>query len=282
MISNAPLYMLLIAALSGCALFLVLRNQLSAWACLLVFVCVFSVQIVFEQSYVNNARQRAELATTGELNFVAQRLMGQLGSHLSAAEGLAAYIASNPDLSQAEFEAFAHAIFSRQDFLINLAAAPGLVIDKVYPLAGNEDALGLHYLETASQRDAVLRARDGREAVLAGPVELVQGGIALIARLPVYVNAEDGTSKFWGIVSATMDANKVFAAAGLSKNGQNPQIALRGVDGQGSRGDVFFGPAELFSADGVILLPIPVASGNWLLAAVARATKAGTQQPAFL
>ena len=87
MISNASLYLLLIAALSGCALYLVLRHQLSAWACLLVFVCVFSVQIVFEQSYVNNARQRAELATTGELNFVAQRLMGQLGSHLAAAEG---------------------------------------------------------------------------------------------------------------------------------------------------------------------------------------------------
>lgn len=267
MISNAPLYLLLIAALSGCALLLVVRHKLSAWACLLVLVSVFSVQITFEQSYVNNARHRAELATTGELNFVAQRLMGLLGSHLAAAEGLAAYIASNPELSQAEFDAFAQAIFSRHDFLINLAAAPGLVIDKVYPLAGNEDALGLDYLDIPSQRDAVLRARDGREAVLAGPVELVQGGSALIGRLPVYVKAQDGTSSFWGVVSATMDANKIFAAAGLAKNGQRLQIALRGVDSQGSRGDVFYGPPGLFSAEGAILLPIPTASGNWLMAA---------------
>ena len=34
--------------------------------------------------------------------------------------------------------------------------------------------------------NAVLRARDAREAVLAGLVELVQGGVALIGRLPVF------------------------------------------------------------------------------------------------
>lgn len=267
MISNASLYLLLIAALAGCALFMVLRYRLSAWACLLVFVTVFPVQIGFEQSLVNNVRQRAEIATTGELNFVAQRLMGLLGSHLAAAEGLAAYIASNPDLNAAEFDAFAQAIFSRHDFLIDLTAAPDMVIDRVYPLAGNQSTLGSSYLNSPSQREAVMRARDGREAVLAGPLELVQGGVAMIGRLPVFVHEEDGTSTFWGIVSATMDAHKIYAAAGLTRRGQDLQIALRGVDGQGSRGEVFYGSAELFDAQDVILLPIAIASGNWLMAA---------------
>ncbi len=267
MISNAPLYLLLIAALSGCAVFLVMRQKVAAWACLLVFASVFPVELAFEQSYVENGRQQAELEATHELNFTAQRLMGQLASHLAALEGLAAYVSSNPDISQSEFEAFVQAIFARQDFLINMAAAPDLVVNRLYPLAGNEEALGLNYLKTPSQRGAVLRARDEGRAVLAGPVELVQGGVGIIGRLPVFVPREDGSSRFWGIVSATMDAEKVFAAAGLSSNRHNLQIAVRGVDGQGSRGAVFYGPEELFSTEGVILLPIPVASGNWLMAA---------------
>ena len=45
------------------------------------------------------------------------------------------------------------------------------------------------------------------------------------------------------------------------------QVALRGVDGQGSRGDVFLGAPELFTAKDTITLPISVASGNWLMAA---------------
>lgn len=267
MVSFAPLYLLLIAALAGCALVLVLRFGLSAWACVLVFVSAFSIEAGFEYSHVKNERQHAELEATNKLNYIAQRLMGQLGAHLAAVEGLAAYIASNPQLSQAEFDRLAEAIFSRQDFLINMAAAPDLVVDMVYPMAGNEGALGLNYLHTPNQREAVLRARDKRAAVLAGPVKLIQGGVALIGRLPVYINAEDGTTHFWGIVSATMDANKIFAASGVGDNVKDLRIALRGVDGRGSRGEVFFGPEELFSSKETILLPIPVASGNWLMAA---------------
>ncbi|MCB1689155.1 MAG: CHASE domain-containing protein, partial [Halioglobus sp.] len=267
MLSNAPLYLLLIAALVGCGLFLVLRRGLSPVACGLVFLSVFPGEFGFEYSYIENERQRAELETTSEVNFIAQRLTGKLGAQLAAVEGLATYIASNPGLSQAEFDAFAHAIFARQDFLISIAAAPGLVVNMVYPLAGNETALGLDYLKMPSQRKAVLRARDERKAVLAGPVELVQGGVALIGRLPVYIEEENGTSRFWGIVSATMDAEKVFAAAGLDGHRSGVQIAVRGVDGQGSRGSVFYGSPELFGEEGVVLLPIPVASGNWLMAA---------------
>ncbi len=267
MLSNAPLYLLLITALAGCALFLVLRRGVSALACALLFISVFPIELAFEHAYIENERQRAELDATSELNFVAQRLMGQLGAHLAAVEGLAAFIASNPDISQAEFDAFAQAIFSRHNFLINMAAAPDLVVNMIYPLAGNEAALGLDYMKLPSQRAAVLRARDRQRAVLAGPLELVQGGVALIGRLPVYVEEAAGTRRFWGIVSATMDAGKVFAAAGLDGSRSNLEVALRGVDGEGSRGNVFFGSPELFGEKDAILLPIPVASGNWLMAA---------------
>jgi len=266
MLSNAPLYFVLTAVLVASALFLIVRNRLSVWPCLLVFVSVFPLQLALEQAYVENERQRAELDVASELNVVALRLMGRLGSHLAVVEGLAAYIASNPDVTQAEFDAFAKSIFGRQGFLINIAAAPDMVVSMVYPLEGNQDALGIDYLEIPSQRAAVLRARDGGAAVLAGPVELVQGGLALIGLLPVYVSEEEGTSRFWGIVSVTMDARKVLAAAGLGEQREDLQIALRGVDGQGSRGDVFYGPPELFTAPGAVLLPIPVAAGNWLIA----------------
>lgn len=267
MISNAALYMLLIVLLAGCGLLLVVRSRLRAWACLLVFICVFPVEIGLELSYVENARQRSELAATSQLNSVAQRLMGKLGSNLAGLEGLAAYITSNPDVNEAEFDAFAKAIFDRQNFLISMAAAPNLVVNMVYPLKGNEGALGLNYLHSDTQRDAVLRARDLREPVLAGPLQLVQGGVALIARVPVYVTEADGSSRFWGVVSATMDAGKLLVAAGLDERSHGLDIALRGVDGRGSRGEVFYGSPRLFSEEGVILLPIPVAAGNWLMAA---------------
>jgi diguanylate cyclase (GGDEF)-like protein/PAS domain S-box-containing protein len=267
MISYAPLYLLLIALLVVYARVVVVRYGVPGWACVLVFLSVFPVELALEKGHVETGRQRAEIEASSELNIIAQQLTGQLGSPLAAVEGLAAYAASNPDMNQAEFEAFAKAVFERQHILLNVAIAHDLVIDMIYPLAGNEAVLGLNYMEVPAQRDAVLRARDEGKTVLAGPIELMQGGTALIGRIPVFVTEKDGSRKFWGIVSATMDAHKIFAAAGLGEQREDMQIALRGVDGEGQRGGVFYGPEELFSTSGIIEVEIPAASGSWLMAA---------------
>ena len=219
-----------------------------------------------ELSHVERERGEAKLQASRELNLIANRLNGLVGSHIAAGEGLAAYIATHPDLSRSEFEEFARVVFLRNAHLINLAAAPDMVISMIYPQQGNEAAVGLDYRQTPSQRDAVLRARERREAVLAGPVQLVQGGLGLLGRLPVFVR-EGGAREFWGIVTATMDARRIFEAAGLSSGNSKLEIALRGLDGLGERGEVFFGDTELFSDAGTIHLPVSADWGEWIMAA---------------
>jgi len=44
--------------------------------------------------------------------------------------------------------------------------------------------------------------------VIAGPVELLQGGVALIGRLPVFVkspNDATGTERYWGLAIILID-----------------------------------------------------------------------------
>jgi len=266
MIGEPMLYWLLIALLALASLFLIRQSRMPLLATTLVFVSIFSVQHELEKGYVESERQNVNLAKTRELGSIAHKITGIVGAHLSAAEGLAAYINTQPDLNEQQFNEFAASLFARQPYMINVAAAPDLVVSMIYPLAGNEPALGLDYLQHPGQRDAVLRARDTNQPVLAGPVQLVQGGWALIGRLPVYVQNARGEQRFWGIVSATMDARRIFAAAGLSEFGDE-QLALRGVDGSGASGSVFFGSSDVFKSAGVVTLPISVAAGEWVMAA---------------
>lgn len=266
MTSHAPAYLALVGVLAVFSFYLVRRRRLGGWSTLLVFASVFPVAVNVELSHVEGERGEAKLQASRELNLIANRLNGLVGSHIAAGEGVAAYIATHPDLSRTEFEKFARAVFERHPHLINLAAAPDLVISMIYPLKGNEAAVGLDYRRTPSQRDAVLRARDRGEAVLAGPVQLVQGGLGLLGRLPVFVR-DGGASEFWGIVSATMDARAIFEAAGLRESNSNLQIAIRGLDGLGERGEVFFGDAELFNDAGTIHLPVTAEWGEWMMAA---------------
>ncbi|RVD48061.1 hypothetical protein EN783_35415, partial [Mesorhizobium sp. M2D.F.Ca.ET.140.01.1.1] len=67
-----------------------------------------------------------------------------------------------------------------------------------------------------SQRMAALRARDERALVLAGPVDLAQGGRGFIGRIPVFVPTAGGGDRFWGIVSAVIDVDRLYAASGLT------------------------------------------------------------------
>lgn len=73
-----------------------------------------------------------------------------------------------------------------------LSAAPGMAIRHVYPLRGNEKAIGLYLDRHPVQAAAARLARSSREIVVAGPIQLVQGGSALVSRVPVYIGGGSG------------------------------------------------------------------------------------------
>jgi diguanylate cyclase (GGDEF)-like protein/PAS domain S-box-containing protein len=79
-----------------------------------------------------------------------------------------------------------------------LALAPDGVIRNVVPMSGNEMAVGLDLFNTPAQRKESLLARDSGKLTLAGPLELVQGGMGLVGRMPVFLEDDSGHSFFWG------------------------------------------------------------------------------------
>lgn len=66
----------------------------------------------------------------------------------------------------------------------------------VYPLAGNEAAIGFDLLNHPIQG---AMTRPMLETELAGPVELVQGGTALIHRVPILLTPPGGLHPVAGI-----------------------------------------------------------------------------------
>ncbi len=70
-----------------------------------------------------------------------------------------------------------------------------------------------------------------------------------MVRLPVYLNDKQGQEYFWGIVSAVIDSEKLFAVSGLGDPALGIDVAIRGKDSEGARGDVFLGRPEVFAAD---------------------------------
>ncbi|MBD5778476.1 CHASE domain-containing protein [Pelagicoccus sp. NFK12] len=229
-------------------------------------VLVLAVIVIFAANTLRGILRSADLekavklqeeAVLLEANAIRYRLEAETLSSFYLITSLGAYISVNPDLSQEEFSRFASTIFEAKPGLVNIAAAPDLVIRYVYPMKGNEAALGLDYMKHPTQKLAALAVRDSGQPVIAGPLNLVQGGVAVIGRFPVY-----DESGFWGIVSTPIYLNQLLKDSGLLDEQLSIEMALRGKDGKGAEGDVFFGDPELFSGHS-LLIPVQLFSGSW-------------------
>lgn len=201
------------------------------------------------------------------------KLTSQITEGIYILSGLRAYIEANPNITDQEFKRYADSVKRLEPAIRSIAAAPDMVIRFVYPLEGNEASLGLDYRHAPiEQRAAAFRALRAGRPVVAGPVNLVQGGKALIIRLPVYVRQADRSMKEWGILAAPIDLDAFYKLSGILDFQEEYSLALRGVDGLGYRGDVFLGDASLFTeALNSVQIPINFGDGEWVLALVPKA-----------
>ncbi|MDX1573030.1 MAG: EAL domain-containing protein [Methylophaga sp.] len=224
------------------------------------------VAAIYVNHVVQDRNQSALFAETQQqLSRYHNQLVTNLQNHIQIVRGLPGLFAVNPALTQAEFEiAMAH-LLDGQNQLRNIAAAPDMVIRYMYPVAGNEAAIGLNYQQSPEQFAAAERARTSGRLVLAGPLQLRQGGNGLITRIPVFLAGEQ-EDKFWGIISAVIDSDAFFKASGLVAGEMPVELAIRGKDGLGEDGDMVWGDAALFE-DPQLTMQLDLPDGYWQMVA---------------
>lgn len=207
------------------------------------------------------AEQR--LVASERLTQVASRLETKIHGNVNLIQGLAAAIAANPDMTQAQFSALSERIFSVPSQLRNVVAAPGLVVQHVYPFDENKQLIGQDYNANPQQARSVFEAIKRRKTTVAGPVKLIQGGQGLFARYPVF---SLGSGHFWGIVSTVIDTERLYRDSNLDSAQQTLNIAIARRP-QPSQKDVFVGDPSVFAEDSV-RTSVELGYDTWYLAAL--------------
>lgn len=213
--------------------------------------------------------QRDHAETLDQLSIVRGRIESAINARLFLNRGLVAYASTHPQITVPEFQSFAAALARQQHGIRSIQLAKDSIVSHIYPIAGNEAALGLKLLAQPKQRDAVLRAIESRDTVVAGPVELVQGGTAFVSRTPVFLTPPGGkpdSGAYWGLATVILDKDSLFEEAGLSRESASLNFALRGKDSTGAAGETFWGDPRLFEENSV-RLDVTLPNGSWQIAA---------------
>ncbi len=194
-------------------------------------------------------------------------LENELYARIYYTKSVAAYISLHPDVTEEEFHNLASELVGADSVINSMSISPSGVISAVYPTRGHEAAIGLDLLDHPARRKIVEQTIHTGRTYVAGPVELVEGGIAFISYTPIFDKTGDIPWEFWGMTDIVIFRDSLFEAAGLSSNEGGAQIALRGYDGLGAGGEVFFGDPAVFD-DRPVQVTVQLPDGEWILAGV--------------
>lgn len=150
------------------------------------------------------------------------------------------------------------------DSVSHISLSPNGIITQVYPLQGNEKSVGFNQLEDSAQNKEAIRARDTRKLTLASPVNLVQGGLGAVARLPVFLENESG-EYFWGFTNVIIRINRLLENANMHQL-KSDAIAyqLSSIDLQTGQQQVIAINAQEYLIDPVEKT-FDVPNGKWVL-----------------
>lgn len=172
-------------------------------------------------AYIEDSRQRRELS---QMQYIASTVSAEvyqtISQHLSRVKVLEAVLIQTGGQME-DFAAVAKRLIEEPG-VRNVLFAPDGVVTEVYPLEGNEGVLGLDLKGVGAGNKEAQAAISSGEMIMAGPFDLIQGGMGIAGRLPVYIEDEDGRKDFWGIVSVTLaypDVLRGLSLQGIAKQG---------------------------------------------------------------
>jgi PAS domain S-box-containing protein len=227
----------------------------------IVFLSLLAMTAVvsYRVYYLTIAEERQKAFYTGHA--LSRQLELTLNYGLSATQTIALMIEQG--LLPAAFETVAEKTFKAYDILNAIELAPNGVVSHVYPYEQNKKAIGFNILGDAIQKAEALEAIKQHRLIFAGPLNLVQGGVGVVGRLPVFIT-ENGRERFWGFSLVVIKIDRLLSLAKsdeLKVKGYYFQLrcfaaAAASVDTFGNKYHSFSNP---------VILNVTVPNGRWEL-----------------
>lgn len=178
----------------------------------LFFISLVAIIALITQQRYQIIKENRERDINAMLESVELRLDQLLKNSQNIALTLALTIDQNG--KPRNFDKVASEIMRSNPSLQGVQLVPNGVIKYMYPVKGNEAAIGLDLFKMNT-----FNAIEAKKAIklhkmyFQGPIELVQGGQGVVGRLPIYID-----NKFWGFSAVVIKLDQLFKIAGLEND----------------------------------------------------------------
>jgi len=157
--------------------------------CLTVGVSVFVIALALWRLLLNEADKQSQFEDEvgGVMQWYETALIGQISASLSSLHALSALLkVDDRNVTVDNFPSIADMLIEQLHGITNLQLAPYGTVSQIHPLEGNEGAIGHALLLDPARVTGALATIEQQSVGLVGPLTLLQGGTAIIARLAVF------------------------------------------------------------------------------------------------
>lgn len=241
------------------------RKKLVAAKTILLLILLNSLLIAFAEAVIRiDTIQKEQLLHEVMLSagvLISQDIQRHITSNMDVTESLGTMLILN-NYNMDEFDNWGELILSHQPFIFAIQLAPKGIVQHIYPLKGNEGALGHDLLLDENRDDGARKTISNRSITFVGPVKLIQNGKwAIIARKPIFIDHGDN-EEFWGFSISLMLVEDLVDNQLREIEKEGLFFSLRGEDPDSVEVPIFY-KSKNYDASDEVLIDIIVPNGSW-------------------
>ena len=190
---------------------------------ILVFVGVFFV--VIGATYLLNVNQEKQekLKAVYTAESTIGRVESQLNKYLAESGLIKNIIESGYDMTNQDFCRLSMLMQDENHVIEAHELARDGIVNEIYPLNGNEQAMGINMLQDPDRKQEAQIAKESGQYTIAGPYELKQGGTGALLFDPIYKesivegNGNFQERTFWGFSILVINWERFLSEIELEK-----------------------------------------------------------------
>ena len=185
--------------------------------CLGVWLASFLLALSCGYYLIKNAEKEEQLKAAYTAEISASRVQAQLNKYVEVSDFLKNIVESGYEIDGADYASWMQRIPNNSKVIKAIELAKDGVVNEIYPLEENKDAMGIDMLtHPARKYEAQLAVKTGKYTI-AGPYRLAQGGMGALLFDPVYTKDAAGQKRFWGFSILVIDWDRFVDEIGLDK-----------------------------------------------------------------
>ncbi|WP_176461689.1 sensor domain-containing diguanylate cyclase [Anaeromicrobium sediminis] len=176
---------------------------------LLTFIAFIGFAELTYNFYMNNQEKAIRENLFSLANQYSQRIQENLINEIYVVNTLEVMLKLT-DYDVESFYKWGPPILESNPNITSIQLAPNGIVQYIYPLEGNEKAIGHNLLKDVNRDDGAIKAIKDKAITFIGPVKLIQNGkMAVIARKPIF-KLDNGVDEFWGFTIVLINIENIL------------------------------------------------------------------------